>query len=136
MTLIIGPIDAMHKIPNPSAASVALPNPSPMASTSGTVIGPVVTPALCHATFLDADHPQNALDLQELVTDLGPSQVIYVGHSAGGFCGSRSGTNQCPRTARPINHAMKATMNSMSEPRREDAAALAAAVDVRSLNHA
>ena len=52
--MIIGPIDAMARIPNPSTAWVALPKPSPMANTSGTVIGPVVTPALSQATLTNS----------------------------------------------------------------------------------
>ncbi|TNE86669.1 MAG: alpha/beta hydrolase [Deltaproteobacteria bacterium] len=45
----------------------------------------VVTPGLCHAGAFNADHAQNAADLVELVTELGASEVIYVGHSAGGL---------------------------------------------------
>jgi pimeloyl-ACP methyl ester carboxylesterase len=45
----------------------------------------VVTPDLCHATFTDADHPQNAADLVELARELSPDPVLYAGHSAGGL---------------------------------------------------
>jgi hypothetical protein len=41
-------------MPKPSTAWVALPKPSPMASTRGTVTGPVVTPALSQATLTKA----------------------------------------------------------------------------------
>ncbi|MCO4773992.1 MAG: alpha/beta hydrolase [Deltaproteobacteria bacterium] len=45
----------------------------------------VITPSLCHASLFDTDHAQNGADLVELVTALGASNVIYVGHSAGGL---------------------------------------------------
>ena len=45
----------------------------------------VVTPGLCHASIFDTDHAQNAADLEGLVDALGVSEVIYVGHSAGGL---------------------------------------------------
>ena len=41
-------------MPKPSTTWVALPKPSPMANTSGTVIGPVVTPALSQATLTNS----------------------------------------------------------------------------------
>src|SRR5262249_2543805 len=53
-TLMIGPIEASARMPKPSIACVALPRPRPIASTSGTVIGPVVTPALSQATLTKA----------------------------------------------------------------------------------
>ncbi|MNR01221.1 hypothetical protein D3C85_1170190 [compost metagenome] len=54
-----GPTDAMQRIPKPSTALVALPSPRPMASTSGTVIGPVVTPALSQATLTNSSVEKN-----------------------------------------------------------------------------
>lgn len=46
----------------------------------------VVTPDLCHATILDADHPQNGLDLADLANaHLAGRRVVYIGHSAGGL---------------------------------------------------
>lgn len=46
----------------------------------------VVTPNLCHATILDADHPQNGVDVAALAETLSPGgPVLYVGHSAGGL---------------------------------------------------
>ncbi|MEM7158110.1 MAG: hypothetical protein AAF799_35035 [Myxococcota bacterium] len=45
----------------------------------------VVAPDLCHATILDADHPQNGDDLRALVTELDLGGVIYAGYSAGGL---------------------------------------------------
>ncbi|MOA46797.1 hypothetical protein D3C78_1693540 [compost metagenome] len=54
MTLMMGPTEAMLRMPKPSTALVALPSPRPMASTSGTVIGPVVTPALSQATLTNS----------------------------------------------------------------------------------
>jgi pimeloyl-ACP methyl ester carboxylesterase len=45
----------------------------------------VVTPTLCHASFTDADHPQNAKDIQALAQKLGATRVVYAGHSAGGL---------------------------------------------------
>ena len=50
----IGQILASDSIPKPSIAETALPNPNPMARTSGTVTGPVVTPALSQATFTNS----------------------------------------------------------------------------------
>ena len=43
-----------ESIPNPSIADTALPSPSPIASTNGTVTGPVVTPALSQATLTNS----------------------------------------------------------------------------------
>ncbi len=45
----------------------------------------VVTPDLCHATILDADHPQNGADLRALASDMSLGAVIYAGYSAGGL---------------------------------------------------
>ncbi|MBC8071051.1 MAG: hypothetical protein IAG13_22190 [Deltaproteobacteria bacterium] len=45
----------------------------------------VVTPNLCHASILDADHAQNGLDLIALADHLGWSAPIYAGYSAGGL---------------------------------------------------
>ena len=44
----------MDKIPKPSVAETALPKPKPIAKTNGTVTGPVVTPALSHATLTNS----------------------------------------------------------------------------------
>ena len=41
-------------MPKPSTAETALPSPNPIAKTNGTVTGPVVTPALSHATFTNS----------------------------------------------------------------------------------
>ena len=53
-TAIIGHILANDNIPKPSIAETALPNPKPIARTSGTVTGPVVTPALSQPTFTNS----------------------------------------------------------------------------------
>lgn len=45
----------------------------------------VVTPDLCHATILDADHAQNGEDLRLLSVDLALGPVVYAGYSAGGL---------------------------------------------------
>lgn len=45
----------------------------------------VVTPDLCHATFTDADHAQNGLDLLALSEALELAAPLYAGHSAGGL---------------------------------------------------
>lgn len=45
----------------------------------------VVTPDLCHATIIDTDHPQNAVDLRALVDELALGPVIWSGYSAGGL---------------------------------------------------
>ena len=50
----------------------------------------VVTPELCHATALDSDHVQNGLDLNTLAASLA-SDVIYIGHSAGGLASMLAG---------------------------------------------
>ena len=50
----MGQIEASDKIPKPSTAQTALLKPRPIASTSGTVTGPVVTPALSHATLTNS----------------------------------------------------------------------------------
>mmetsp|Transcript_45801 Transcript_45801/g.71770 ORF Transcript_45801/g.71770 Transcript_45801/m.71770 type:complete len:99 (+) Transcript_45801:339-635(+) len=50
-TETIGHTEANDKIPKPSVASRALPNPNPNDITRGTVTGPVVTPAESQATF-------------------------------------------------------------------------------------
>ena len=42
-TVIMGPIEAKAKTPNPSIAPVFEPMPNPIARTKGTVMGPVVT---------------------------------------------------------------------------------------------
>ena len=42
-TATIGQILASDRMPNPSTADTALPTPSPIARTRGTVTGPVVT---------------------------------------------------------------------------------------------
>jgi len=47
-TVIIGPTEANERTPKPSMAPVFAPIPNPIARTSGTVMGPVVTPALSH----------------------------------------------------------------------------------------
>ncbi|MEZ4382749.1 MAG: hypothetical protein R3A79_15540 [Nannocystaceae bacterium] len=45
-----------------------------------------VAPDLCHASFIDTDHPQNGADLTLLAEALAPGgDVIYVGYSAGGL---------------------------------------------------
>ena len=44
-TARIGHTDDSVRIPNPDLAPIAEPRPEPSESTSGTVIGPVVTPA-------------------------------------------------------------------------------------------
>lgn len=46
---------------------------------------PVITPDLCHLSFLDTDHPQNGRDLQALAAETGAARVIYAGFSAGGL---------------------------------------------------
>jgi hypothetical protein len=53
-TATMGQILARDRIPNPSIAETALPKPKPIARTRGTVTGPVVTPALSHATFTNS----------------------------------------------------------------------------------
>ena len=53
-TAIIGQILARERMPKPSTAETALPSPNPIAKTNGTVTGPVVTPALSHATFTNS----------------------------------------------------------------------------------
>ena len=53
-TATIGQILASDRMPNPSTADTALPTPRPMARTRGTVTGPVVTPALSHATLTNS----------------------------------------------------------------------------------
>jgi pimeloyl-ACP methyl ester carboxylesterase len=45
----------------------------------------VVTPDLCHATILDADHAQNGVDLVALADHLELATPIYAGYSAGGL---------------------------------------------------
>ena len=45
----------------------------------------VVTPALCHSSFLDTDHVQNGADMVALNAALGGGDVIYAGQSAGGL---------------------------------------------------
>lgn len=45
----------------------------------------VVTPALCHSSFLDTDHVQNGADMVALNAALGGGDVIYMGQSAGGL---------------------------------------------------
>jgi len=45
----------------------------------------VVVPNLCHSTFIDSDAAQNGADMVDLANDLGATQVIYMGHSAGGL---------------------------------------------------
>jgi pimeloyl-ACP methyl ester carboxylesterase len=46
---------------------------------------PVVTASLCHSTPFDNDPDQDAQDLVALADELGPSQRLYAGHSAGGL---------------------------------------------------
>ena len=58
-TAMIGHILAKDKIPNPSTADTALPKPSPIAKTKGTVTGPVVTPALSQPTFTNSSDEKN-----------------------------------------------------------------------------
>ena len=49
---MIGATDANASTPNPSVTpGIFAPTPNPIASTKGTVIGPVVTPALSHPKF-------------------------------------------------------------------------------------
>ncbi len=45
----------------------------------------VVTPDLCHATIVDADHAQNGADLVALAGELAIASPIYAGYSAGGL---------------------------------------------------
>ncbi|MBX7083143.1 MAG: hypothetical protein K1X88_28310 [Nannocystaceae bacterium] len=45
----------------------------------------VVTPDLCHATIIDADHAQNGADLVVLAQAVAPGPVMYAGYSAGGL---------------------------------------------------
>ncbi len=45
----------------------------------------VITPNLCHATIVDADHAQNGADLRALVAELSLPSPIYAGYSAGGL---------------------------------------------------
>jgi pimeloyl-ACP methyl ester carboxylesterase len=45
----------------------------------------VVTPDLCHATIIDADHAQNGADLVALAAHLELAAPIYAGYSAGGL---------------------------------------------------
>ncbi|MFO0636879.1 MAG: hypothetical protein U0168_28955 [Nannocystaceae bacterium] len=45
----------------------------------------VVTPDLCHATVIDADHAQNGADLVVLAQAVAPGPVMYAGYSAGGL---------------------------------------------------
>ena len=49
-----GQMDAAANIPKPSVEPSALPKPSPIASTKGTVTGPVVTPAESQPTFTNS----------------------------------------------------------------------------------
>ena len=58
-TAIIGNRLAKDNIPNPSTADTALPKPSPIAKTNGTVTGPVVTPALSQPTFTNSSDEKN-----------------------------------------------------------------------------
>ncbi len=53
-TLMMGNTDAMDNIPKVSCTLMALPMPSPIASTIGTVTSLVVVPALSHATQVKA----------------------------------------------------------------------------------
>ena len=53
-TARIGHTDDSVRIPNPDLAPIALPRPEPSESTSGTVIGPVVTPAESQAMLFAA----------------------------------------------------------------------------------
>lgn len=53
-TEMIGATLATVNIPKPSVELTAVANPIPMARTNGTVTGPVVTPALSHATAVIA----------------------------------------------------------------------------------
>lgn len=48
----MGQTDAHARMPNPSEASTALLQPTPVARTNGTVTGPVVTPALSQAMLM------------------------------------------------------------------------------------
>ena len=50
----MGQTEAMANIPNPSTTPIWLPIPNPIASTKGTVTGPVVTPALSQAMFTNS----------------------------------------------------------------------------------
>lgn len=45
----------------------------------------VVTPNLCHATIVDADHAQNGEDLVALADHLGGGAIAFAGYSAGGL---------------------------------------------------
>ncbi len=45
----------------------------------------VVTPNLCHATIIDADHAQNGADLVTLIDHLDVGAVALAGYSAGGL---------------------------------------------------
>jgi len=47
----MGKHDDSASMPNPSETPICLPTPSPIAITSGTVTGPVVTPPESHAIF-------------------------------------------------------------------------------------
>ncbi len=45
----------------------------------------VATPGLCHSTPLDSDPPQDVAELQDFKAIIGATDVIWVGHSAGGL---------------------------------------------------
>lgn len=46
----------------------------------------VYTPALCHTSPFDTDHPQNGRDLADFSNAAVPNRaVLYIGHSAGGL---------------------------------------------------
>merc|ERR1712183_418693 len=49
-TAMMGPNEAHERMPKPSATWLVLAIDPPSANTIGTVTGPVVTPALSHAT--------------------------------------------------------------------------------------
>lgn len=58
---------------------------------------PVATPKLCHASPFDSDHAANGVELTVLREQLGASEVIYAGHSAGGLAAVLAGA-QDPNT--------------------------------------
>jgi dienelactone hydrolase len=54
----------------------------------------VYTPNLCHATFIDANHPKNGEELAAFAnTHLQGSRVLYIGHSAGGLASVLAATH-------------------------------------------
>ena len=54
----------------------------------------VAVPGLCHASMFDSDHDANGDELVALAEQLGASEVIWVGHSAGGLASLLAGARE------------------------------------------